>query len=79
MAVLTKKELELLANCLEGTKTNRDILENINSLRTEQYEKLIDLVSDELMRNGIEDGDINAYGIELDNLISSLLRLTMDY
>ena len=79
MAVLTKKELELLANCLEGTNTNRDILENINSLRTEQYEKLIDLVSDELMRNGIEDGDINAYGIELDNLISSLLRLTMDY
>ncbi|MBC8528471.1 hypothetical protein H8699_03350 [Christensenellaceae bacterium NSJ-44] len=79
MARLTKKELELLANCLEGTKTNRDILENINSLRTEQYEKLIDLVSDELMRNGIEDGDINAYGIELDNLISSLLRLTMDY
>ena len=68
-----------MANCLEGTKTNRDILENINSLRTEQYEKLIDLVSDELMRNGIEDGDINAYGIELDNLISSLLRLTMDY
>lgn len=79
MAKLTKKELKLLANCLEGTKTNRDILENINSLRTEQYEKLIDLVSDELMRNGIEDGDINAYGIELDNLISSLLRFTMDY
>lgn len=76
MRILKDNELALLREVLR--KRNPSLLEAVRgvsdtlTMRHDQRETMLDIVADELAETGIADGEINARGVLLDDLIDAL-------
>ena len=79
MIALTETSIKLLQKCLK--KHNSELLLLLDDLEITEYEvefynHLRDIVSNELVTNGLKkDSEPNEYGLELENLIDEIGRL----
>lgn len=79
MINLDKKNKSLLRKCIQKNKSELLFVldENEYDYDDEIYNELRDIVCEELVNCGFEEGKPTEYGIELENLIDKIGRLFM--
>jgi hypothetical protein len=71
MRRISKKQLDILEKCIMDQ--DKELLKNIYGLQRDQYNKLRELVGNELICNGFDvNYNVNEYGRELEGLIDIL-------
>lgn len=77
---LSDNDLSLLEECIrKNNSLHSSLIDSryLYNLSREDYNVLREMVCDELITEGFEDGEITQYGIKLENLIDTIGRIFM--